>query len=271
MTVVERHRVHEMAPKSLADPVLPARPEGLPAAHQAAPVAELVDLAVAFRNTKRNKRHADGARDLLAHLVRFPAETWLERWSLFEASIEAGTPWQELIVPGGSLDRQQRLVAPVLALIANDVIRPSYAWMQGCSARLADIGEWRDADGVEIVRAAADAVNPCLGIQRVALRALSQVQARTGKTIRQLDAADLLAMRDVIYKVNAGSGLPLAWRALHTLGWITHDSLSLPPRRRHQQKTCEELVTRGTVEIPTLARRGVLLPPTNGLPVKGSA
>lgn len=35
--------------------------------------------------------------------------------------------------------------------------------------------------------------------------------------------------------------------------------------------TSTEGVQRGTVEIPTLARRGVLLPPTDGLPDKGSA
>lgn len=232
MSLAERLRVHDLAdPSALAQPPSTAdRPVATQLAHQYATAHELAELVAGLKKANRQKRRT-GTRDLLAHLQTLPAETWADRWALFEAT---STSWRAVVLPNGGENRRQSLVGAVLGLMLLDVIRPSYRWATTSQLRYADIGAARDAEGTALLQCELQALEITPPIVLAALRTASLIQAHTGKALRELTAEDLLAMRD---DVNAGAShyaLPSLWSALRRLGWLEHEAHALPLARSRE-------------------------------------
>ncbi len=248
MSLAERLRVHDLAdPSALAQPPSTAdRPVATQLAHQYATAHELAELVAGLKKANRQKRRT-GTRDLLAHLQTLPAETWADRWALFEAT---STSWRAVVLPNGGENRRQSLVGAVLGLMLLDVIRPSYRWATTSQLRYADIGTARDAEATALLQCELQALEITPPIVLAALRTASLIQAHTGKALRELAAKDLLAMRD---DVNAGAShyaLPSLWSALRRLGWLEHEAHALPLARSRGRKSCEELVARAGITGP---------------------
>ncbi|MEI2810745.1 MAG: tyrosine-type recombinase/integrase [Nocardioides sp.] len=239
---IHRQRAHDLADEPLTTPApTPVEPTRT-AAHQDEHIEKIVDRVAGVKPANKSRRHL-GAHDLLTHLATLPGDGWAQRWRAFEQSLD-GRYWLHVVLPGESDSRQRGLIGAALGLIVLDVIRPSYPWMRGSSMRLTDVTTMRDPkDGATLHQVLLDHENHPRRAA-VSLRLAAQLQAFTGQHLRELDAQDLLDFTELCPGADAGrSGLGTLWRALHHLGWISHPSATLPPRRRRRgQLTCEEMV-----------------------------
>lgn len=190
--------------------------------------------------------HLRATTDLLTHLQTLPGETWQDRWVLFEASCDGVEDWCALASTSiGTKKRQHLVYWPMRLMVVWDVIRPSYAWMHRWHAQLGlRFLRLRDPSGLAEFEQAATAASIDPRSMVSATNSLALMMARTGKPLRQLDAADLLEMRDFSAAANRREhGLHVAWRALQGMGTLQHEATSMPiTNRRIRQRTPEELV-----------------------------
>jgi integrase len=196
-----------------------------------------------------------GARMILRHLATLPGESWLDRWSLFDAAT-IGRAWQDVGWPDRNTGENVKLAAGLGHLLILDVIRPSYAWQHRRGINVyPSLGRHRDPDGYAMVvgkagelfgqRAAADHLVLMLG----------KVQAHTGKSVRQVSAADLLSADQALAELAVPSlhrrSLEHLWRLLAELGWLRHESLVWPSSRtRTAQLSPEQIVDLHQVASP---------------------
>ncbi len=254
MTVVERRLVRDLLPVAADQPAdmpestpLPAGPLDVASRQQISEQVRQLGLTpTALTHVLR------GVRLLLPHLETLRGAGWQQRWDLFEASAD-NLDWRATVDPCASSAARGDLSAGVGALITIDAFRPSYDWMLGgklqCYPRLS----WhRDAGGTQAVLDQLQNVDVAPNAVAQAIATLGQVQAHTGKSIRQLTADDLLRVQPPTTEQTRRRGLNIAWRALHDLGWLDHPSQSYPHHaRRRGQRTAEQLVDRYGVTGPT--------------------
>ena len=229
--------IFDRLPAAIAD-----RPDVAVVAHDAArlPIPVLAARIAAIENSSAHVR-AWSATLILEALARFPGEDWQARWNTASAGpgdwvAGLGNPW-------GTEDRAIRH-APrgITALIAADVIRPSYSWLMIVRLNLDQFREVRAPklanDIAEWGRAAG---HPVHGI-RDALRVLTLVMAHTGKTLHAIKAADLLAYVEAAPSKHHRHGTNYAWELLKTLE-ITDAALpSLRQVRRDARPTPAQIV-----------------------------
>lgn len=254
MTIVERRLVHDLPAVAaeqraeVPEPLLlPAGPLDVASAQQLCQQVRRIELTpTALSHVLR------GIRLLLPQLEVLPGAGWQERWDLFEALADE-RDWRATVDAGAGSAARGNLSAGVGALITVNAFRPSYDWMLGgnlqCYSRLSS---HRDPSGTQAVLAQLQkgTVAPTAVAQAIAT--LGQIQAHTGKNIRQLSADDLLRVPPRTADQTRRRGLNIAWRALHDLGWLDHPSQSYPHHaRRSGQRTTEQLVDRYGVTGPT--------------------
>lgn len=241
------YTTHSNRARDLAD--LPPEEEAetvplRPGAHQEASIDELTELVMATKDLPSSRyRTTVAVSDLLGCLIDLQGEGWAERWTTFEATLPQQN-WPGAALPHVSLSRQQNMTGAALALTTLDVIRPSYRWMRGSSLVLGRIGLWRDPNDTAVVETLLRTYETSEGFVRRVLRLLSQLQGHTGKRVRDITAQDIFDFTDQVPKALAGnSGASTLWRVLHELGWLQHESTTLPSRyRRRGQLSCEDLV-----------------------------
>lgn len=256
MSLAERKYVRDLPP--LPAPAAPIKepPADKPAAYGTATIEEIACQVRVLRPTDSPpvlNRRTLATRDILEHLATLPGETWSDRWSLFDADT-IGRPWRSVILPDATDGRQSSLTTGITALMILDVVRPSYRWMLGRKlTTYSQICELRDAEGMQLFRRQIEQMDLTPHYTRIAISTAGQIQAHTGKSIRQLTANDLVKMQHDLAEAAQAfrRGLSLLWRALHQLGWIQHESQHLPVRhRRKKQLTCEQLVAKYGVAEP---------------------
>ena len=238
---VHRQRAHDLTPAAADEVEATPPPEVKPCQHQSASVEELANLAGSVNPTRPWNRRR-GARDLLPYLSTFPGQGWADRWLVFEREIPR-PGWTAVVTSGGSQEQKDSVVAAAVALMTLDVIRPSYDWMNGSKVRYLGISTWRDPEGTEILRGKLASLGSATAYARVGMKLASQVQAHTGKSVREITAHDLLELRDSFDVGGWRGGGTVLWEAMHQLGWIEHPSTTLPSKRRRKgQLSSEELV-----------------------------
>lgn len=242
-----RQRAKDLLPR-LEEPASDIEPaEVIASAHQQTGIDELTDLVGLLKVKAVNAdRPVRGARRLLTHLSELPADTWADRWRLFEAGSPDGGDWRTAAYPAGTAAQLEVMASGLLGLIVLDVVRPSHRWMDGKRLHLAHVTTARDPDDAKLLQQQAESFDCTAAQVKVTIRMAGQIQAHTGKQLRQLTPDDLLALPNESGQRLPGvsnKGLAMLWRALHQLGWIEHESAILPNRlRRRGQLSCEELV-----------------------------
>ena len=196
--------------------------------------------------------HGARIRRFLGHLRKLPGETWQDRWALFEGQVgHDALTWRLRIAGVASKTPQNRnevegLNAAIGPLLALDVMRPSHRWIAG--QRFAF---WKALSRFRDPTHTAELENALLQAKFSSARAtsgiltLGRIQAHTGKSIHQLTAEDILELTTQLpgKLIDVGrSGLTAVWPVMHRLGWIKHESGTMPTRLRVGPKTVGEMV-----------------------------
>jgi len=178
---------------------------------------------------------------ILEALARFPGDDWQARWTIATAG---AADWiAALDNPWGSKERAiQHAPRGITALIAADVIRPSYAWLMGVRLNL---DQFREVRAPKLAKDLAEwgrvAGHTAHGI-RDGLRVLTLVMAHTGKTVDALVAADLLTYIEAAQSKHHRHGTNYAWDYLKQLGAIDAAVPSLRQVRRDIRPTPAQIV-----------------------------
>jgi integrase len=227
----------------------PGWPGAAPQLHQQATVSELLELLAGLDAVAGEGVHAGwvrrrGAGRLLDHLGGFPGERWQERW--VTSGLEQVGParfrhaaCESAGVPA-SAARLWQLTSGLGALLASDVVRPSFEFLLG--ARLDHTWRrllaWRrdpHADVLERVGCTAQTRAYATGL-------LARLVVVTGRPVAGLTAEDLLACRAaVLARSNQTVGLGHLWLCLADAGIVEG---SLAEALRPGRKSVTELVDR---------------------------
>jgi hypothetical protein len=229
-----------------------------PCAYERATIPELV--AEVDRIAGHLKRgHVRGARFLLTYLNGLPGETWNDRWLLFDDQTQ-GQRWREIVMPKRSHLQDMALTAGLGALLMLDVFRPTYSWTLGRKMPVyRSLTTFRDPEGAAIFEASLSELGYVRIYMNKVLTTAGQLQSHTGKSIRELEAADLLELlaNSERSPQNHRNGLRVVWRLLYDLGWLHHESAVLPDRnRRRGRLTPEQIVDHYEIREP---QRSVLV------------
>lgn len=196
--------------------------------------------------------HGGHIRRFLGHLRQLQGETWQDRWALFEDQVgHDALTWRLRVAGVSSKTPQNRnevegLNAAIGPLLALDVMRPSHRWIAGQRfAFWKALSRFRDpTHTAELENALLQAkVSPTLATSGILT--LGRIQAHTGKSIRQLTSEDILELTTQLpgKLIEVGrSGLTAVWPVMHRLGWIKHESGTMPTRLRVGPKTVDEIV-----------------------------
>jgi hypothetical protein len=248
--------VNDLMPRLAGTLVLAPLPAPTPQPRvEAAPhdAAWLSIEAIAFRvtaiDTNQEKSRAWSVAPILDALTRFPGDDWQARW---DAAITGPGDWVTALGnPWGTEERAFRN-APrgITALIAVDVIRPTYSWLTSIRLNFTLIREVRApelaADAAEWGRACG---HPANGI-RDALRVLTLIMAHTGKTAEGIEASDLLTYVEAAPSKHHRHGSNYAWDYLKHLGTIEAAVPSLRQVRRDDRPTPAQVVASYGVTSP---------------------
>lgn len=226
-------------------------------------VRDRMNAASSARGTDRAHPYpaVTGARVVLERLTALPGETWQDRWSLLEAqtakdgTVRSRVDWRDCLIPDATTDERSRATHGLGVLLVLDVFRPSYAWQEQRHLSIfGTVGEHRDPDAMRIFHEATEHLGSSSTVRQVR-QSLGKIQLHTGKSIRQVNAQDLLDLDAALAQLNVFSAFRRAvehlWRVLSELGWITHDSLAWPRSRvRKPQQSPAELVDQYRIRSP---------------------
>ncbi len=211
-------------------------------------IPAIASLVTAIDNNEVQSR-ALSAIPILETLTRFPGDDWQSRW---DAAVTGSSDWVAALGnPWETEERALRHAARgITALIAVDVMRPTYSWLISVRLKLdvirlprtpelaANIAEWARAAG-----------HPATAI-RDALRVLTLIMAHTGKTVERIEASDLLTYVEVAPSKHHRHGSNYAWDYLKHLGAIEAAVPSLRQVRRNDRPTPAQIVASYGVTSP---------------------
>lgn len=168
-----------------------------------------------------------GARALLERLIRYPGETWDQRWlaSGFDAAPRSWMDHFDLPTPGSYSPEQLGMNA----LLQARVLRPSYSFLLD-SGRRFNAREFLDAtggSGIEELRQLSGYRAAVLRQQKDVESGLARVMIRTGKQIEQITADDLLYYADVVKTSGRHRREHLLWELLVHLGPLAGEAPTL--------------------------------------------
>lgn len=216
------------------------------------------------RSPKRARSTSRATRDVLEWLLRFPGETWDERW--FASGLDQA-PRTGLVELSGRLGRpRQQISLGITSIVRGRLVRPSYEWMFSSK-------QWNLSQGaVSFLDAAEPEETPRMRglpqyvaahqlVRRNAENAIARVMVRTGKRLAQLTGEDILAYSHTARTSTRHAKEHLAWELLVTLGPLAGEPATLRAawhanvvNRRH---TVETLVRR--YGIPESGVRDLLI------------
>jgi site-specific recombinase XerD len=191
-----------------------------------------------------------GARWLVPYLAGLPGESWQDRWQL--SGLEAHTfaeARDELVrVAGGVGVRtasQSAVSGTLSALIALDVIRPSFAFFQTArqgTKALSRLLCWRH-DPHPVLLDEMIATNQT---KSQSARSLCKIMVHTGRPTDQITAQDLLTYREAVLAEHAQTvGLEHLWNCLTQVGVLDG---TFRQALRPGKKTIEQLVDNHSIE-----------------------
>ncbi|GAB2448318.1 tyrosine-type recombinase/integrase [Nocardioides hungaricus] len=156
-------------------------------------LAAVRDLEIATGATQKHVRsQVLFAETLLEWLLRFPGESWQQRWHASGADA-AGRDWTDLV---GEPDRHKHLVAAAGRLLMLDVIRPDYSWLYATQAtpRLYErLRALRDPSGFANMERLCDADARMLpSDRRQALNQLTRMLVHNGGTLADITLSDCI-------------------------------------------------------------------------------
>lgn len=257
-TTTGRRRVtRRVAPAELHQ-VQPAGAGAVPFGDLASASSEEVVAAISDRDSGASS----AAARLLGFLAATGGETWQERWNnAIEESGPTGRSWLYPLVRR-DLTRQEasRYHRALRWLIALDLVRPSYVWMNRRRLQFwPAIGSDRDPKTWQLFADRVATLNLVPVSRAAVLISGGQLVAQTGKPIHQITADDVIAMARAYYdpRTVLAKRLSGVWQVLRELGWLQSDSVAFPGRvHRLGRKSCEQLVDQHGIAEP---QRSVLV------------
>jgi hypothetical protein len=141
---------------------------------------------------KRERRH--GLVTMLDWLTSFDGDSWQQRW-IASGLNEHGSRWTDQIDPGVELTGHGRatLIAGAGALLALDVVRPSYRWLFGFLSHptLAEVQAVRDRAGfARLAELGATLPGWSVDDQVPAFKHLTRILLHNGGTLADITVAD---------------------------------------------------------------------------------
>jgi hypothetical protein len=211
-----------------------------------------------FRPANGSGYRRHGTARILEWLASFPGESWQGRWVASGAEDLPKEEWLDLPMrwrrdTGRSLAPHNRdsLQTGLLMLVCADVIRPSLPWMvRKASNRIVPVMEQcRDPDGYAALRTviSADPEGVTAGQARLAVGRITTILACKTGLVRDITVGDYLDLLDAMRETQTGgAGRILAYRLLHTLGYLEPDAPATGRAflQAAGQRTIEELVDR---------------------------
>lgn len=212
-----------------ANHVAPDHPEGAKGTlvQRLAPdeLCELIEDQIRGRLRRNNLML--GVRSVLEMLIRYPGETWEERW-LASGCDAAPNSW----VHHHSLPTApfwSSALAAMNPLLQLRVLRPSYSWLLN-THRVINLRAFLDINSdsdLERLRSLPAYVNNVPRYQVDSERALARIMIRTGKRIDQLTGDDLLYYADVVKTSGRTRREHLLWELLVELGPLAGEAPTL--------------------------------------------
>lgn len=151
-----------------------------------------LELANGTTSPKQIRSQMLAAETLLGWLLRFPGESWQQRWHASGANA-VGKDWTS---SAAEPDKHGHLVAAIGRLLLLDVIRPDYAWLYATHAtpRLYErLRELRDPAGFAIIEHLCDADARMLpSDRRYALNQLARILVHNGGTLAEITLPDCI-------------------------------------------------------------------------------
>ncbi|HRV68095.1 MAG TPA: site-specific integrase [Marmoricola sp.] len=203
-----------------------------------------MELASGSTSPKQARSQVLFAETLLGWLLRFPGESWQQRWHASGADA-AGRDWTDLV---GEPDRHKHLVTAAGRLLMLDVIRPDYAWLYATQAtpRLYErLRALRDPAGFATIECLCDADTRMLpSDRRQALNQLTRMLVHNGGTLGDITLPDCIEAHRA-QDGYRGRSHPRWYTLLREAAILPADS---PPTifaaSRRGQLTIEEMVDR---------------------------
>lgn len=173
-------------------------------------------------------RMGSNLQDFLRWLSQFNGDTWEERW-LASGADAAPRSWQRA-VKGDDSSLLRRMSMATNAMLITRVLRPSYGWLLESHAgvRLPEkVLRVNDATGFDQLRRLS-AYQDALPRHRIdAETCLARVMIRTGRTLEQLNADQLLHYADVVRTSGRSRREHLAWELMVALGHFAGEPATL--------------------------------------------
>lgn len=203
-----------------------------------------LELANGTTSPKLGRSQVLFAETLLAWLLKFPGESWQQRWHASGADA-AGKDWTAL---AGEPDKHRHFVAAAGRLLLLDVIRPDYSWLYATHAtpRLYErLRAHRDPAGFATIEHLCDADARMLASDRLqALNQLTRVLVHNGGTLADITLPDCIEAHRA-QDGYRGRAHPRWYTLLREAAILPADS---PPTifaaSRRGQLTIEEMVDR---------------------------
>lgn len=226
--------------------VVPAFADVAPQRHQQAGIAGLAGLAGSLGSEPPGSAagvfRRRGAEAILGYLAAFPGDGWQQRWQASGLELAGATRWALVMWRSLGFEptpaRTGTAAGGLGALIALDVVRPGFGFL--FESRLGRLwhrlAAWRgDPDACVLSSGPGTAQS-----RSHAAGALGRLLVLTGRPVRQLRAADLLAYRDAVLARRSQSlGLEHLWACLAEIGVLQG---TLRQALRPGQRTVAELV-----------------------------
>lgn len=193
---------------------------------------------------------------LLDWLELFDGESYHERWHASGADGQ-GDRWTDAI--GASVPERAKLLCAVDGLICAAALRPSYPWLlAGRRARLwAMWREHHDAPLFARIATAADDAGLRPMQRSRCLIDFARISIRTGRTLSQLGAADLLEYRTAVL-AQKGKDTSVSWASTYYLGRQTGLFADGPAEFNALmtlgQRSAAQIVDYYQVQSPTMRR-----------------
>lgn len=203
-----------------------------------------LELADGTSSPKQVRSQVLFAETLLGWLLRFPGESWQQRWHASGADA-AGRDWTDL---AAEPDKHGHLVAAAGRLLMTDVIRPDYAWLYATQAtpRLYErLRALRDPAGFAAIEVLCDADGRMLpSDRRQALNQLTRMLVHNGGRLADITLPDCIEAHRA-QDGYRGRSHPRWYTLLREAAILPGDS---PPTifaaSRRGQLTIEEMVDR---------------------------